>query len=241
MNKIKLTAKNIIPLYNIWEAYWDSDYNITNQDGYVKSWGSIINNYSLYQSTKTARPSIVNNFISSRNAINFDGYTQWFNHVIRDNLTTIPNASSGIGFSPFSIIAQISTIDIGSVNNKNIITWQSPAGSNLYIAMGFQKYINTYPLWGQFYNNPSLPNVPFKGLVNLSFNAEYIVAYCFDGTNKISIYINAVADSQNPITLNNPVDISTVSGQNTSNRLYVGGFSNSGTLFNPFPGKIRLL
>jgi hypothetical protein len=62
-----------IPLYSLWEAYWDADYNIINQDGYVKSWGSIKNKHRFVQNTTSARPAFNSLFDGYKQCITFDG------------------------------------------------------------------------------------------------------------------------------------------------------------------------
>jgi hypothetical protein len=63
-----------IPLYSLWEAYWDADYNVINQDGYVKSWGSLKNKHRFVQTTSSARPAYQQTgFDGYKSAVVFDG------------------------------------------------------------------------------------------------------------------------------------------------------------------------
>jgi hypothetical protein len=191
MNNIKVTTKNIIPLYDLWEAYWDADYNIIMQDGYVKSWGSVKSKHRFVQTVSNTRYPLFESqgFDGNKSCLYFDGTDDY---LIAD---TVANIFSG-NDTNHSIVMHIEVPEF--IAGTTVMSASISSGTGQYIFFNIDA-VQTIKLGKRGVGDGS-SIIPANGVSINPLNTAFTSVYTNSGTT-INMYRNGSLVSGFPNTV----------------------------------------
>lgn len=218
-----------IPLFSSWTAYFDADYNVLSNDGYVTHWGSRVNQYYVSQATQANRPLIESTWSSSKNAVVFSG-SQYLMRNMTDYLCQVPN-QAGAGMHDLTVAYQVSENHTAGTTVAAAATFYASGYLNVF---GIRlSALNNMKIANQLYQGaPDNYNVTHSGTTNIGVgNERILITTITDGYSRH--YINGELESNSPQYFTGITSLTLKTGT----AFFVGASSTS--LINPWLGRIR--